>query len=241
MKILLVEDDLSTRKLERIILERAAYDVFEAENGAVALEFLDTNIVDIVLLDVVMPEVPGLDVLRQMKKDPRTKKIPVILCTSISDQQQVREAMSLGVTGYILKPIAARDLLQKVRLASKKIDPVLEEPVRTIHKLGLDLQGYQQLLKLMIDDAKDRLKEIGKKVESGEYEQFESFARDVATTAENLGAPALMNTALDIKNSVSQIDPATRNKYLFKLRYEIERLQAAASKLLQDSRSHAYF
>lgn len=125
LKILIVEDDVSTRKLEQMILQRAGYCVLEAENGLAALQVLDTQRADVILLDILMPEMSGIEFLSRVKRNPITARIPVVLCTSVSEQNSVQEAVSLGINSYILKPINARDLLQKVQHVMKKIEPVL--------------------------------------------------------------------------------------------------------------------
>lgn len=231
MKILLVEDDISTRKLQQMILQRAGYEIVEAEDGAKALEILDQIVADMIILDILMPGLTGIEVLQRLRQDPRTKRVPVILCTSVCDHAQVQEAMSLGIFGYILKPIVARDLVQKVKLAARKAEPVLIEPAKVIYNLGLDIPGYQQVLDLMIGDALAKLKDIGTKVEQGDVHEFEHFSRDLCASAENLGAPALRSTVKDIRSAFDKAGIAQRSKYLFKIRYELERLKKVVSDL----------
>jgi len=229
MKILIVEDDISTRKLEQMMLRRAGYGVLEAENGLVAFEVLDIEHIDVILLDVLMPEMTGIEFLRKLKSNPITARIPVILCTSVSEEDTVQEALSLGINGYILKPINAKDLLQKVQEVEKKIEPVLENPRKITNKLGLDFAEYRQLLTLLVDDGKQRLKTIGRKVEAGDFKDFSLFARDLSSSAKNLGANALHQAALDASAFVPNADKKVQEKYFLKIRSEIERLVEATS------------
>jgi len=231
MKILLVEDDVSTRKLEQMMLQRGGYSVLEAENGLVALQVLDVEHIDIILLDILMPEMTGIEFLNKLKSNPITATIPVILCTSVSDQDYVQKAVSLGIDGYILKPINAKDMLQKVQQVVKKIEPVLEEPRKITNKLGLDFAEYRELLTLLVDDGKQRLKSIGRQVEAGDFKDFSLFARDLSSSADNLGANALHQAALEASAFVPNAEKNIQEKYFFKIRSEIERLSMAISGL----------
>jgi len=241
MKILLVEDDISTRKLQNMMLTRAGYDVVEAENGKIALETLEYNVVDIIVLDILMPEMTGIEVLRCLKKDPTTRNIPTILCTSVSEHEQVKEAMTLGIIGYILKPIVARDLLQKIKSAIKTVDPILEEPTKVIYRLGLDVSGFKELLNVMIDDARTKIKQIGTKVEGGDFSEFDKFARDLSTSAGNLGACALKNVALNAKEALPLAEPEKRGKYFFKIKFELDRLEEKASEMKYMKKASSLF
>ncbi len=191
MKILIVEDDLSTRKLERMMLQRSGYCVREAENCLVASRVLDVEHIDLILLDRLLLEMTGMEFLNKIKSNPITATIPVILCTSESKLDCVQEAISLGINEYILKPINAKDLAQKVQQVLKKIEPVLEHPKKTTKNLGLNSEEYRQLLTLLVNDGKQRLKSIGMKVEAGDFKDFCLFVHDLSSSADNLGAIAL--------------------------------------------------
>lgn len=231
LKILIVEDDVSTRKLEQMILEQAGYRTLEAENGAVALQLLEAEHADVILLDLLMPELTGMDFLKQVKSNPGSANIPVVLCTSVSDQEYVQEAVSLGINGYILKPIKGIDLLQKMQHVEKKIEPVLMDPVQTTNKLGLNSNGYQQLLRVLIEDVGKRLKDVGARVEAGDFKVFHIFARDLSSSAANLGANALQRAALEACACIPNADKKMQERYFLKIRSEIDRLGEAVSGL----------
>lgn len=116
VEILLVEDnpfdvELTLNALARHNLSNAVKVVRDGEE---ALEFLFCtgaytdrridNTPGVVLLDLKMPKVDGLEVLRRMKADPRTQKIPVVMLTTIQDERQIAEAYQLGVNSYVVKP-----------------------------------------------------------------------------------------------------------------------------------------
>lgn len=231
LNILLVEDDVATRKLEKMILERNRYTVKEAQNAEVALMTLEDEVVDILIIDILMPGMNGLELLAKVRENPITQKLPVILCSALSSQDQVKKALSLGISGYVLKPIVAKDFIQKISKAEKQIVPILDDPSRTIYKLGLKAAEFRELIQIMINDAKQKLKEIGKKIEIGELEEFEQFCKEISASANNFGAMALQNAAEEASAMMKQSNRELRGKYMFNLRTQMERLREAVIQL----------
>ena len=229
MKILLTEDVLSTRKLQEMILRRVKHEVIEAEDAVVGLRILETEIIDLIVLDMVMPKMSGLEFLTRKSEDPTIKPIPVIVCSAENDKELIKQAMAHGIVAYLLKPIQAQDLLQKVKISEKHITPVLDDPSEMLTRLGMDLPGYRELVNLMINDAVDRLKDLGRKVEAGDCSGLEVFTRDLSNTASTLGACSLSAAALAANKALPAVGPSQREKHFFKLKSEIERLKAVAS------------
>ena len=127
VEVLLVEDSPEDRELALRAFKKANLtNLIEiARDGAEALEFLfcegayaDRKFEDgpkLVLLDLKLPKIDGLEVLRQIKGDPRTKSIPVVVLTSSKEQQDVIESYSLGVNSYIVKPVNFERFVAAVR------------------------------------------------------------------------------------------------------------------------------
>jgi CheY-like chemotaxis protein len=118
MSILVVEDDLVTMKILDLNLRKHGLDTVLKETGSDALDYMSSNQdVELVVLDVMMPEMDGLQVVSKMREKPELKDIPVIMCTALSDTETVRKAASLGVVDYVVKPVNAGVLLEKIRKA----------------------------------------------------------------------------------------------------------------------------
>ena len=110
-RILVVDDDENILSLERTILEQKGFAVTTADGGAEALKILGEQDFDLVLLDVMMPEIDGFTVCRRIKEEPRTKEIPVIFLTAKGGGEALAEGFESGAIMYINKPFTANKLL----------------------------------------------------------------------------------------------------------------------------------
>jgi DNA-binding response OmpR family regulator len=110
-RILVVDDDENILNLERTILEQKGFEVTGASGGAEALRLLEEKTFDLVLLDVMMPEVDGFTVCRKIKEDARTKDLPVIFLTAKGGGDALAEGFESGAVMYINKPFTANKLL----------------------------------------------------------------------------------------------------------------------------------
>jgi putative two-component system response regulator len=113
-RILVVDDEPANLQVLRQIL-RDHYHLFFATNGERALAAAAKYLPDLILLDIMMPDVSGYEVCRQIKANPSTEKIPVIFVTSMSDEEDEVQGFSAGGVDYIQKPISAPILLHRVR------------------------------------------------------------------------------------------------------------------------------
>ncbi|MFN8479995.1 MAG: response regulator [Kouleothrix sp.] len=104
MKILLAEDELDIQYVTQVALEDAGHHVVTANDGVVALARARAEPFDVVLLDVMMPNLDGLAVCKQIKADPQIRTLPVIFLSARSQQFEVEAGMRLGALGYIIKP-----------------------------------------------------------------------------------------------------------------------------------------
>ena len=110
-RILVVDDDENILNLEKTILEQKGFQVTRAASGGEALEALKAGSFDLVLLDVMMPELDGFAVCRKIKEDPRLKDLPVIFLTAKGGGEALAEGFESGAIMYINKPFTANKLL----------------------------------------------------------------------------------------------------------------------------------
>ncbi|MDM7273736.1 chemotaxis response regulator CheY [Sulfurihydrogenibium azorense] len=114
-KILTVDDMATMRKIIKSLLTQLGYtNVDEAENGKEALAKLKQQKYDLVLLDWNMPEMDGITLLQEIRKDPDLKNIPVIMVTAEAKKENVLQAIQTGANNYIVKPFTAETLKEKM-------------------------------------------------------------------------------------------------------------------------------
>ena len=122
-KILVIDDDALQLRLIEAMLKPNDYDVVVLTNGKNAADFARSQKPDLILLDIMMPEMDGYSVLNLLKKDNTTKGIPVIMVTALGFELNKKLADQLGASGYITKPVDLHNLLEIVK--SVLLSPIL--------------------------------------------------------------------------------------------------------------------
>lgn len=125
-RILVVDDVATNRIVMKVKLTAACYSVDQAENGAQALKAARETKPDLILLDVMMPDMSGLDVCRILKADPDTADIPVVLITALFDQTAKMDGLEAGADDFLTKPVEEVTLLARVRSLLRVSDSVRE-------------------------------------------------------------------------------------------------------------------
>jgi|KBSMisStaDraftv2_1062788.scaffolds.fasta_scaffold783138_2 two-component system phosphate regulon response regulator PhoB len=115
-RILLVEDSDTTRLSHRIMItKRTGYDVVAVANGAEALKLAAVQTPDLVLMDVMMPGMDGLEVCRRLRKQKATAEVPIVLLTFRVGEESISEGYASGCTAYLKKPILPDELVDALR------------------------------------------------------------------------------------------------------------------------------
>jgi two-component system cell cycle response regulator DivK len=114
-KILYIEDNPQNMRLVRKILKHAGYDVIEAEDGTSGLKVAKDEMPDLILMDVNLPDIDGLEVTAELKKDSVSQNIPIIALTANAMVGDREKALEAGCDGYLPKPINRQELLNIVQ------------------------------------------------------------------------------------------------------------------------------
>ena len=112
--ILVVEDDSDIRELISFNLSNQGHQVFEANNGELGIEKARKKLPDLILLDLMLPGIHGLDVCRIIKADQETKNIPIIMVTAMGQEEDIVKGLETGADDYITKPFSIKVLLARV-------------------------------------------------------------------------------------------------------------------------------
>jgi len=142
--ILVIDDNKDIRENTAEILELAGYKTFSSENGKKGVEIALKEKPDLIVCDIMMPELDGYGVLHLLRKNPETQNIPFIFLTAKTERSDFRKGMEMGADDYVTKPFEGIELLNAIEIRLKKAD-VLKQ------KYTLSEQGINQFLK----DAKD--------------------------------------------------------------------------------------
>jgi DNA-binding response OmpR family regulator len=112
--VLIADDDADILSLVRAVLERAGNEVISVGNGAQALASVTERKPDLAVLDISMPEVDGLEVLRRLRADSATSTLPVVLLSARAQEADVKLGFELGASAYVKKPFSPRELADRV-------------------------------------------------------------------------------------------------------------------------------
>ena len=124
MDILVVDDSRIMRNIVKNSLSQDKNQFFnfvEASNGADAFNILEREHIDLLLLDWNMPQLNGLDLVKKLRSNDKFTKLPIIMITSEAAKYNVIEAVKAGVNDYLIKPIADKDLIKKIKIAMEAV------------------------------------------------------------------------------------------------------------------------
>ncbi|PYM47215.1 MAG: response regulator [Candidatus Rokuibacteriota bacterium] len=114
-RVLYVEDNEYNRKIVRQLLSRTSYRLLEAMDGEEGVTMAQRELPDLILMDVQLPKLSGLDATRRLRADPRTAHIPLVVVTSFALSGDGQRALDAGASAYLAKPYSPRDLLALIR------------------------------------------------------------------------------------------------------------------------------
>jgi two-component system phosphate regulon response regulator PhoB len=141
-KILVVEDEGAIRDMLAFNLGRAGYEVLPAANGAAARAAIADGFPDVVLMDWMLPDISGLELTRQLKRDPDTREIPIIMLTARVQEDDRVAGLDGGADDYITKPFSPRELLARIKAVLRRSSGSQDEVVMA-GKLKLDSASHR--------------------------------------------------------------------------------------------------
>ena len=152
-KILIVEDDKNMSKLVKYNLEKAGFEAILAESGKKALETIEKMQVDLVVLDIMLPEVDGLEVCKRIRNKENTERLPIIMLTAKGEEVDRVLGFELGADDYMVKPFSPRELVLRIKAILKRGKPTAEK------KDKISAEG------IIIDISRHKVSAGGKEIE----------------------------------------------------------------------------
>lgn len=147
-KILVVDDEEDILELLRFNLSREGCQVFCASSGEEALRLVRSEIPDLIVLDLMLPGIDGLEVTRRLKSDPNTKHLPIVMLTAKGEEADIVTGLELGADDYVTKPFSPRILVARVKaVLRRKVKEAPEETsVIRIRDLIIDPRRHEVLV-----------------------------------------------------------------------------------------------
>ena len=141
-RILIVDDEEDILKLLRYNLGKAGFDVISANDGPQAIETAGRELPDLVVLDIMLPNMDGTEVLKALKKNPLTEKIPVVMLTARGEEIDRVIGLELGADDYMIKPFSVKELLLRVNVLLRKRNQKTEGKVISAGLLTIDPERF---------------------------------------------------------------------------------------------------
>ncbi len=142
--ILVVDDEEDIRELVRLNLSREGYKILLCETGEQALNQAFSKVPDLIVLDLMLPGIDGLEVCKRLRNDPKTQQIPLVMLTAKGEEADIVSGLELGADDYITKPFSGKVLTARVRrLLRRRQDGAHEQAVVKIHELVVDPDRYE--------------------------------------------------------------------------------------------------
>ena len=138
--ILVVEDDLDIRELISFNLQNEGHQVFEAKDGEAGIDKAREKLPDLILLDLMLPGIQGLDVCRIIKSDQETKETPIIMVTALGQEEDIVKGLETGADDYITKPFSIKVLIARVNAVLKRSIEVGEDKSKDILINGINIK-----------------------------------------------------------------------------------------------------
>ncbi|OGS39745.1 MAG: hypothetical protein A2551_07755 [Elusimicrobia bacterium RIFOXYD2_FULL_34_30] len=148
-KILIVDDEKEIIELIKYNLEKANFNVISAKTGGEALDLIDSKpSINLIILDVMLPGIDGLEILKKIKKSEKTKNIPVIMLTAKGEESDIVAGLKLGADDYITKPFSVKVLIERVKTILRRKNSELEQQdIIEKNDIKVNLSTYQTTFK----------------------------------------------------------------------------------------------
>lgn len=146
--IAIVEDESNIVELIKYNLDREGYRTISANNGRKGLELIKQELPDLVILDLMLPELDGLSVCKQLRSDAQTKSIPIIILTAKSEEADRVLGLEMGADDYVTKPFSPRELVARVRAVLRRSGAADEEEPEVIENGVIRIDLRQHIVKV---------------------------------------------------------------------------------------------
>lgn len=151
--ILVVEDDENIQQLVGYNLAKAGFHVLYADNGEQSLIVIKREKPDLIVLDLMLPGLNGFEICKQVRKDPKTKNLPIVMLTAKSEENDMAAGLDIGADDYITKPFSPKVLISRIKAALRRKEGLSDEGIGgkkntriSVHGITIDPNRYEVLV-----------------------------------------------------------------------------------------------
>ncbi len=249
LRILLVEDNEINRRLATAMLAKEGYHLQTAENGKVALQMMSENVYDLILMDVQMPEMDGIETTAAIRQNPQWAHLPIIAMTAHAMKGDRERFIAAGMDDYVTKPIRAKEVIAAIERQTTRIQslPVVQtvappspaslpvtdilDPTAPLEWLGGDVDAFIELLTFFLDEVAGYLDDLATAIDTGDAHTIDQIAHKTKGAAANMGAQKVQAAALALEKMGKSGNLTDAPIALETLRTEIAALAAHSQKL----------
>jgi len=227
MQVLIVEDNPVNMMILKATLQKRGFDTIQAQNGKHALGILEQTgkTIDLIISDVMMPEMDGFEMVEKIKEHPAWSTIPVIMCTALNDKEDVTRAKQIGCKHYVVKPVKTNVLLPKIQ------DALIEDSSHLLEKLSGRATDYDERLSKevaisfsrMVEEKIRFLEDQG--VDETEFQISKKFA-DLKEAAEGFGTKWINKIINRLEEIQQETNGALDSDHYSRLLQELKKLHS---------------
>ncbi len=204
MSILIVEDNPVSVKVLDLNLRKQGYDTVMAKSGIEALEKMESDPdIELIISDIMMPEMNGIQLLGKIKTNPNWQDIPVIMCTAMADMDVVKKAVEMGCKHYVVKPLNIGQMLAKVKEVLRNVKPVISSKDKIMAQLNLDEESFSDIIHSFLDLLDAQIHKLDSIAETNLSTDTITNMSDLYESASILGAVKITET-IDAIREVSK-------------------------------------
>ena len=141
--IYIVEDDINIREIESFALKNSGYTILEIERSKELFKKLQERIPNLIVLDIMLPDEDGLEIIRRLRQMPETKKIPVLMVTAKSTELDKVKGLDQGADDYLTKPFGIMEFISRVKALLRRSEQVAKEDNLSFQEIYLDIVRHQ--------------------------------------------------------------------------------------------------
>lgn len=253
-RILLVDDDDLSRRMMGLLLSEKGYNYSTASNGLEAVEAVQSQLYDIVLMDLQMPVMNGLDATRKIREwEAGESRIPIVALTAMLFENEIKECLSAGMDECVAKPFDTETLFHLIEtlvnepkrlnsakdvqvsdvqdICNAKTSPVLDIQ-EALPRFSKDIQVYKEFLKEFVDELPDKIKQLRQAYISDDFKTLADGAHNLKGISASMGATQLSNLSQALDQHSTKEDKLSIRQALEDIEQHILELQNEANQIL---------